>query len=290
MQAPTLWSPPSGTLGRIVEETRDRVAALRTQRFALESAARTSAPGPSFFAALTAGPDVAVIAEVKRRSPSKGAINTKLDAGAQARAYRDGGARAISVLTEGAHFGGSAEDLEEIRAAVAIPLLKKDFHIDPLQILEARALRASALLLIARALAPNALVEMAAAAREAGIEPLIEVRDERELATALDAGARVIGVNSRNLETLVMDAAVCARVLPQIPADRLAIFESGVSSRADVEHAASLGATAVLVGSAVSAAPSPADAVRALTGVSRIERERAVAPRAKADRASSTDG
>jgi len=272
VQAPTLWNPPSGTLGRIVEETRERVAALRGQRFALESAVRTAPPGPSFLDALTAGTDVSVIAEVKRRSPSKGAINATIDAAAQARAYGNGGARAISVLTEGAHFGGSAEDLEEIRAVVAIPLLKKDFHIDPLQVLEARALRASALLLIARALAPNALTELAAAAREVGIEPLIEVRNERELSAALDAGARAIGVNSRNLETLAMDPAVCARIIPLIPTDCVAVFESGVNGRADVEAAAAVGATAVLVGSALSSAPSPVDAVRELTGVPRCVR------------------
>lgn len=272
MQAPTLWSPPSGTLGRIVEETRERVAALRSQRLALESAVRTARPGPSFLDALNAGTDVSVIAEVKRRSPSKGAINATIDAAAQARAYRNGGARAISVLTEGAHFGGSAEDLEEIRAVVGIPLLKKDFHIDPLQVLEARALRASALLLIARALAPNALAELAAVAREVGIEPLIEVRDERELATAIDAGARVIGVNSRNLETLAMDPSVCTRLIPLIPADRVAVFESGVASRTDVERAAALGATAVLVGSALSTAASPSEAVRQLAGVARVNR------------------
>ena len=242
---------------------------MRGQRFALESAVRTAPPGPSFIDALQSGTDVSVIAEVKRRSPSKGAINATIDAAAQARAYRDGGARAISVLTERAHFGGSAEDLEEIRAAVAIPLLKKDFHIDPLQVLEARALRASALLLIARALAPNALIEMAAAAREVGIEALIEVRNERELSSAIDAGARAIGVNSRNLETLVMDPLVCARLIPMIPAECVAIFESGVSGRADVEAAAALGATAVLVGSALSTSPSPTDAVRTLTGVRR---------------------
>lgn len=272
MQAPTLWNPPSGTLGRIIEETRERVAALRSQRLALESAVRTARPGPSFLDALNAGTDVSVIAEVKRRSPSKGAINATIDAAAQARAYRNGGARAISVLTEGAHFGGSAEDLEEIRAVVGIPLLKKDFHIDPLQVLEARALRASALLLIARALAPNALAELAAVAREVGIEPLIEVRDERELATAIDAGARVIGVNSRNLETLAMDPSVCTRLIPLIPADRVAVFESGVASRTDVERAAALGATAVLVGSALSTAASPSEAVRQLAGVARVNR------------------
>lgn len=272
MQASTLWSPPSGTLGRIVAETRDRVAALRGQRFALESAARTAPPGPSFADALRSGSDVSIIAEVKRRSPSKGAINAKIDAAAQARSYRDGGARAISVLTEGAHFGGSAEDLEEIRAAVGIPLLRKDFHIDPLQVLEARALRASAMLLIARALAPSLLTELATAAREAGIEPLIEVRDERELESALSAGGEVIGVNTRNLETLAMDPSVCERIIPLIPSHCVAIFESGVQGRADVETAARVGADAVLVGSALSTAASPKDAVAALTGVTRLKR------------------
>ena len=271
MQAPTLWNPPGGTLGRIVGETRDRVAALRGHRFALEAAVRTAPPPPSFLDALSGG-DVSVIAEVKRRSPSKGAINTTIDAAGQARAYRKGGARAISVLTEGAHFGGSAEDLEEIRAAVGIPLLKKDFHIDPLQVLEARALRASALLLIARAVSPATLVELAALARDVGTEPLVEVRDERELESALTAGARVIGVNARNLETLVMDPAVCERLLPQIPASITAVYESGVKERGDVERAATLGADAVLVGSAVSAASDAVAAVRALTGVTREAR------------------
>lgn len=271
MQAPSLWNPPGGTLGRIVGEARERVAALRGHRFALEAAIRTSPPAPSFIDALRAA-DVSVIAEVKRRSPSKGVINTTIDAAGQARAYKKGGARAISVLTEGAHFGGSAEDLEEIRAVVGIPLLKKDFHIDPLQVLEARALRASALLLIARAVSPPALIEMAKLAHEIGIEPLVEVRDERELESALTAGARVVGVNTRNLETLVMDPAVCERILPLIPPSVLAIYESGVKQRADVERAAELGADAVLVGSAVSAAPDPSATVGSLVGVARVAR------------------
>ncbi|NUQ22208.1 MAG: indole-3-glycerol-phosphate synthase [Gemmatimonadaceae bacterium] len=266
-----MWNPPGGTLGRIVGEARQRVAALRGHRFALEAAIRTSPPAPSFVDALRAA-DVSVIAEVKRRSPSKGAINTTIDAAGQARAYRDGGARAISVLTEGAHFGGSAEDLEEIRAVVGIPLLKKDFHIDPLQVLEARALRASALLLIARAVSPAALVEMAKLAHEIGIEPLVEVRDERELESALTAGARVVGVNTRNLETLVMEPAVCERIVPLTPASVIAIYESGVKDRSDVERAAAAGADAVLVGSAVSASPDPSAAVRALLGVARVPR------------------
>ena len=268
MQAPTLWNPPSGTLGRILAETMDRVSVLRTRRNALESAARRAERAPSF-AAVLRGSDVAIIAEVKRRSPSKGEINATMGAAEQARAYKAGGARGISVLTEGAHFGGSPEDLEEIRAAVSVPLLKKDFHVDPLQLLEARVLRASALLLIARALNPAQLTELASFASDIGLEVLIEVRDERELERALQTTAPMIGVNSRNLETLELDPRVCELVLPLIPPDRIAIYESGVKERADVERAAGLGADAVLVGSAVSAAHSPSVAVRALTGVDR---------------------
>lgn len=271
MQAPTLWNPPSGTLGRILAETVHRVSALRSRRNALEAAARRAATAPSFAKALR-GEDVAVIAEVKRRSPSKGEINVSMGAADQARAYKAGGARGISVLTEGAHFGGSPEDLEEIRDAVSVPLLKKDFHVDPLQLLEAKVLRASALLLIARALNPAQLMELASFARGLGLEALIEVRDERELETALQTDAPLIGVNSRNLETLAMDPGVCERLLPLIPGDRIAIYESGVKTRSDVDAAAALGADAVLVGSAVSAAASPSNAVRALTGVARVGR------------------
>ena len=272
MQAPTSWSPPSGTLGRIIEETRERVARLRERLGDLERAARDAPAGPSFLAGLTAGTDVSVIAEVKRRSPSKGTLNAAIDPPAQAAAYRDGGARAISVLTEERHFGGSPADLEKIRGAIGIPLLKKDFHVDISQIFEARALGASAVLLIARAVAPALLGQLAAAARELGLEPLVEIRDERQLASALDAGACAIGVNSRNLETLEIDPAVCARLIPLVPTGCIAIFESGVANRGDVERAAMLGADAVLVGSALSTAPEPAAAVRALVGVPRASR------------------
>jgi indole-3-glycerol phosphate synthase len=227
---------------------------------------------PSLAAALR-GKDVAVIAEVKRRSPSKGDINPTLEAAEQAREYEAGGARGVSVLTEGAHFGGSPEDFEEVRAAVSVPLLKKDFHVDPLQLLEARVLRASALLLIARALNPALLIELASFAKDLGLEVLVEVRDERELEAALQTSAPLIGVNSRNLETLVMDPAVCERLIPLVPADRIAIYESGVKNRGDVDAAAKLGADAVLVGSVVSAAPSPASAVRGLTGAPRMARD-----------------
>ena len=246
--------------------------ALRRRPAELERAAAAAVSGASLAASLRRGGQVAVLAEVKRASPSRGAINPGLDAVAQARAYQAGGALGISVLTEPAHFGGSNEDLEAIRAAVDIPVLKKDFHVDPLQLVEARALGASAVLLIARALAPARLRELAAEAEALGLEVLIEVRDEWELERALETSAPLVGVNNRNLETLAIDTAASDRLIPAIPRDRVAIAESGMRTEADVTRAATAGADAVLVGSSLSAASDPAAAVRALAGVPRGSR------------------
>jgi indole-3-glycerol phosphate synthase len=226
----------------------------------------------SFRDALATGP-VAVIAEVKRRSPSKGSINEGIVAPDRAAAYVRGGARAISVLTEPSRFGGSLDDLVAVAAAVEAPLLRKDFITAEVQLIEARAAGASAVLLIARGLAPANLVELAAEAAAIGLGTLIEVRDEAELAIALGVADAVIGVNTRDLETLIVDPNVAADLIPSIPAGRLIIHESGVSSRADVERAAAHGADAVLVGSAVSAATDGEAAVRALAGVARRPRD-----------------
>lgn len=271
MQAPTRWAPPEGTLGAILAETRGRVAALRERRLALERAAERAPPAPRLADALR-GPAVAIVAEVKRRSPSRGAINPGLSARDQAIAYARGGAAALSVLTEPNFFGGAAADLDEARGAVSIPLLKKDFHVDIVQLLEARSLGASAALVIARALPPDALAELVRAATDIGLEALVEVRDEGELERALAAGAVMIGVNNRDLETLVLDHGVGRRVLPAVPAECVAVSESGVITRQDVEAASAAGADAVLVGSSVSAARDPASAVRDLTGV-RVSRD-----------------
>jgi indole-3-glycerol phosphate synthase len=211
---------------------------------------------------------------VKRRSPSKGAINPQLNAQAQAAAYVSGGAAAISVLTEPVHFGGSAMDLELVRRTVQVPVLKKDFHVDPVQLAEARALGASAALLIARALDPGDLDRMARAAREFGLETVIEVRDEGELRRAVAAGATAIGINNRDLETLEIDRETSLRLLPIVPPEIAAIAESGVRSAEDVRAMARAGADAVLVGSTISAAQDPAAAVRALVGVARVARGR----------------
>jgi indole-3-glycerol phosphate synthase len=195
-----------------------------------------------------------------------------MDAATQARAYANAGASAISVLTEPEHFAGSTDDLIQARRSVAAPLLKKDFHVAPIQLLEAKAIGASAALLIVRALGPLGLPEMMTSARELALEVLVEVRDERELDLALECGARIVGINNRNLETLVIDPATSERLIGRVPANVIAIAESGVSLRLDVERFARVGADAVLVGSSVSAAPDPAEAVRCLTGVPRIAR------------------
>ncbi len=267
------WLPPGGVLGRIVHETGARVAAIAIRAEELRAEV-VAGPAPQPFAAALRTRHVAVIAEVKRRSPSKGEIAPELDAADRAAEYAEGGAAAISVLTEPERFGGSLDDLRRARARVGIPLLAKDFHIDPLQLLAARAAGASAALLIVRALSPGALSLLSSSAREAGLEILFEVRSERELERALEAGAEVIGVNSRDLETLEVDPTVCDRLIPFIPRECVAVFESGIRTEDDVRRAAELGADAVLVGSVLSSSTDPATAVRALAAVPRVGRDR----------------
>ena len=273
MQASSTWTPPTGTLGHIVAEARDRAALLRPSERELAESAAAAPTVPSMAAALR-GESVAVIAEVKRRSPSKGWINPNLSATDQARAYERGGAAAISILTEPAHFGGSVADLVAVCDTVGVAVLKKDFHVDPIQLIEAKALGASAALLIARALAPDALIEMINAARELSLEVIVEIRDEAELERAVEGGAAIIGINNRNLETLAIDPTTSERLLALIPPGVIAIAESGVSARADVERVARHGADAVLVGSVLSAAADAAAGVAELTGVPRIGRDR----------------
>jgi indole-3-glycerol phosphate synthase len=243
------------------------VAELGDPKNWAQRAANTPA-GPSFSEALD-GDAVSVVAEMKRRSPSKGDLDASIVAADRARLYVDAGAAALSILTEPSEFRGSLLDLETARKSTGVPLLRKDFHIHPVQLLEARVYGASAALLIVRALGPDDTRIMADAARDAGVEALFEVRDDAELGWALDAGARIIGVNRRNLETLEMEDDVIELLVPQIPGSVHAIAESGVSTRMDVERAAALGADAVLVGSALSVAPDPRQAVAQLTGVPR---------------------
>lgn len=265
------WTPPTGTLGELVARAHARADAVAACLPALEARAGELPPPPAFARALR-GDTLRVIAEVKRASPSKGPIAPTLDAATQARAYQAGGAAAISVLTEPDRFGGSLEDLAAVTAAVSIPVLRKDFIVAPVQIWEARVHGAAAVLLIARALSPELLRALFTEAGRAGLEVLVEIRDDAERDRAIALGATVIGVNNRNLETLIIDPATAPMVIPGIPRECIAIAESGFGLPADAETSRQAGADALLIGSAISASPNPAAAVAAFAELHRIER------------------
>ena len=208
-------------------------------------------------------PGMGLIAEVKRASPSAGEI-AEADPSVQAARYEEGGARAISVLTEARHFGGSLADLRLVRAHTALPVLRKDFIVHPAQVMEARANGADAVLLIVAALTDAELAGLLATAADLGMAALVESHTEQEVDRAVGSGAPVIGVNSRDLETLDVDADRGLDLLGRVPADRVKVFESGVTSREDVARAEGAGANAVLVGEALMRAPEPAARIREL--------------------------
>ncbi len=261
------WNPPGGTLGELVTAAWKRAGSNEA------SIADPAVARPASFADALRRSTVAVIAEVKRSSPSKGPINPTMNCARQAAAYVTGGAAAISVLTEPDRFGGSLTDLASIRSATALPLLRKDFLVAESQLADAVSAGASAALLIVRAIEPRRLAPLARFADGIGLEILFEIRDETELSRALDAGATIIGVNNRNLETLVIDSTTVQRILPLIPRHCIAVAESGYATREQVAAAGNAGADAVLVGSSFSASVDPADAVRAMTGVAKVSRD-----------------
>ena len=263
----------SGFLTRMVRTQRARLAGRAGERGAWERRA-AAAPAAPAFAAAVGGVSVAIIAEVKRRSPSAGAIRAGADAAGLARIYADAGASAISVLTEPEHFGGSLDDLARVASAVPVPVLRKDFIVDPLQLYEARAAGASAVLLIVRALREEELAALAADAGALGLAVLVEVHDRAELELAAALQPAAIGVNARDLETLEVDAGRHGALLPLVPAGCVAVAESGLAVRGDVERVARAGADAALSGTALAGAPDPAAAVRALVGVARVARAR----------------
>ena len=250
----------------------DRAAALEGRASELEVRARGMPPAPSLFNALRKA-HVAVIAEIKRASPSRGEIRSGLDAEDQAKAYREGGASAISVLTEPDRFGGSDDDISAAARGAELPILRKDFHVSVSQLHQARCLGASAALLIARALEPGLFAHLLAAARAIDLEILAEVRDISELERALEAGAKIIGVNNRNLESLVIEPGTAESLIPQIPSGVIAVAESGYTDRSSIERVAACGADAVLIGSFLSASGDPRAEVESLTGVNRVKRE-----------------
>jgi indole-3-glycerol phosphate synthase len=229
-----------------LEELKDRVAALP--------------PAKDGLAALS-GPGVSVIAEVKRSSPSKGALAAIADPAALAEDYESGGAAIISVLTEQRRFGGSLADLDSVRARVEVPLLRKDFMVSSYQLWEARAHGADVVLLIVAALEQEALVSLQERAHSLGLTVLVEVHDEPELERAIAAGSRLIGVNARNLKTLAVDRGTFGRLAPMIPEGVVKVAESGVRGPHDLLAYAAHGADAVLVGEGVVVGGNPRQAV-----------------------------
>ncbi|MDP9023206.1 MAG: indole-3-glycerol phosphate synthase TrpC [Actinomycetota bacterium] len=229
---------------------------------ALRERALQVAPGPSLEVALR-GPGVAVIAEIKRASPSRGPLAPELDAVAQAEAYRDGGAAAVSVLTEPDRFLGSLDDLAAV-ARLEIPTLRKDFVVSPYQVWEARAAGASAVLLIVAALGPHDTQRLLQSCREADLDALVEVHNEQEAALAYEAGAAIVGINARDLNTFEVDQTIFARVRPALPDSVVTVAESALSGPEDVRTIALAGADAVLVGESLITAPDPRAAVALL--------------------------
>ncbi|GAA2730142.1 indole-3-glycerol phosphate synthase TrpC [Pedococcus aerophilus] len=243
------------------EDLADAVSVTPAAR--IEQLARSAAPALDAEEALRR-PGLSLIAEVKRASPSKGALADITDPAALAVDYEAGGATAVSVLTERRRFGGSLADLDAVRAAVRIPVLRKDFMVEDYQLFEARAHGADLILLIVAALAQDDLVRMQRLARDLGMTALVEVHDEDETARAVDAGATVIGVNARNLKTLAVDPDTFGRLAPLIPDTCVKVAESGVSGPVDAARFAGEGADAVLVGEALVRGSAPRQAAHDL--------------------------
>lgn len=218
------------------------------------------------FRGALAGPGLSVIAEIKRRSPSRGELAPGLVAADLARAYEAGGAACVSVLTDHEFFGGSPDDLRQARAACSLPVLRKDFTLSPIDVVEARLMGADAVLLIVAALPDAELARLHALATELGMAALVEVHDEAELERALAAGASIVGVNQRDLRTFAVEERRAARLAARIPAGVLKVAESGIRTRDDAAACEQAGFDAVLVGESLVTSPDPAASVRALRG------------------------
>lgn len=230
--------------------------AQRAQRVPPAEIERRAASAPAVRRFLPRGP-VALIAEVKRRSPSKGELSGAVDPVAQARAYQHGGAAAISVLTDERYFGGTFDDLVAIRAAVGIPVLCKDFLLTPYQVYEARAHGADLALLIVAAMPDRELIDLYQRTLDLGMTPLVEVHDQHDLARALAIDARLIGINNRDLADFSVDLLTTEYLAPLIPDEVTIVSESGITSQEDVRRVAAAGARVVLVGETLMRASDP---------------------------------
>lgn len=255
-------------LDEILVKTRQTIAADRAARSEdeLESAVKDAPACRDFHAALSAGSQVNLIAEVKRASPSAGLIREDFDPAAIAQAYETGGASCISVLTDAPFFQGSLSYLQEVRAAVDLPILRKDFIVDRYQLLQARAAGADCILLIAECLSPDALKRLHEQAADLGLQTLIELFEPENLPAVLATGTKLVGINNRDLRSFVTDLQHTLRLCPEIPADRLVVGESGIRSHEDLVRLKSGGVKAVLVGESLMRQSDIVQATRTLLG------------------------
>jgi len=252
-------------LATIIEGVREDLAARRLPMGQLQEALEIAPAVRDCFPHLMSS-EMSVIAEVKRSSPSKGALASIGDPAGLAATYEEAGAHVVSVLTEQRRFGGTLADLDAVRKAIDLPILRKDFMIDEYQFYEARAHGADVVLLIVAALSKNQLEDYFHLSTELGMRSLIEVHTNDELERALDISPEIIGVNSRNLKTLEVDSRAFAELIPQIPSSIARVAESGISTREDVIFAQECGATAILVGEALVRSESPSVAINQLLG------------------------
>ncbi len=261
-----------GILASIVATKREELDALRSDARGLRARAGDAPQVRDFAAALGGGSTVSLIAECKRRSPGAGRIRPDLDPVTLARGYERAGASALSVLTDRTYFGGSLADLGAAREATGIPVLRKDFTLEPIQVAEARAAGADAVLLIVRILDDAMLRELLDAAASFGMAALVETHDVGEVGRALGAGARILGINNRDLATFTTDLDTTVTLLDRVPDGVVVISESGIRSPDDVEALGRAGVDAVLVGETLLRAPDPSVAAAALCGRPRRDR------------------
>ncbi len=252
-------------LERIVARKREEVLE-RSRVFPLSSLRAALPAERRDFAAALAAPGLSAICEIKRRSPSRGPLCESLDPVELAGNYARSGAAALSVLTDRDFFGGSEDDLRQAREATALPVLRKDFTIEPYQVFEARAIGADAILLIAAILTDTVLSDLRRLAAELGLAALVEVHDEAELDRAIAAGATLIGVNNRDLRTFKVSLETCLRLRARIPSGVLSVAESGIATRADVRRLEDAGFDAALIGEALVTDPRPGARLESLLG------------------------
>ncbi len=260
-------SAVSTILDEILARTRSEVE-QRMQELPTEELPPDDSSSLRGFRTALCGPGIAVIAEFKRRSPSAGQLRESPDVREMVTAYECGGAAALSILTDGPHFGGSLEDLRAARAASALPVLRKDFIVHPYQLHEARAAGADAVLLIVAALEPASLAELNAQARGLGLDVLVEVHDAHELGVALEVGADLVGINNRDLRDFSVDVQRTSRLLADVPPGTAVVSESGIATAEQLRDLQEQGVQAVLVGESLMRAPDPEQALRELCTLS----------------------